>query len=277
MSNGNGTDKVIDLIRKLLALSTSSNEHEAAAAAAKAQELLAKHELDMSQIQDRAAQEDAYVHFRRDTGGKQNQKTWRISLLGAVAKTSFCRVVFHTDGKVAHDQYTIVGKAHNIEVVEYLFTYLAGEITRLATAAWKAADPDSKTRSRWRRGVYKRDEYGDYKAIPGHYERVGVSAETWKRAFAMGAVATIAERLRAQRQEFTTSADNARALIVRTDRELDVAVRAQFPRLGNVRRSGTSANGAFIQGLSAGHSIGINPGVRGAASPGGYLSLGSGR
>ena len=41
-------EKLLEKIRQLLALATSSNEFEAAAAAAKASELLMKHRIDMS-------------------------------------------------------------------------------------------------------------------------------------------------------------------------------------------------------------------------------------
>jgi ElaB/YqjD/DUF883 family membrane-anchored ribosome-binding protein len=41
---------IVDRIAKLLALATSSNEHEAAAAAAKAQEILTEHNLRLEDI-----------------------------------------------------------------------------------------------------------------------------------------------------------------------------------------------------------------------------------
>lgn len=44
-------EKIIERVRKLLALATSSNEHEAALAAAHAQRLLAEHNLAMADIE----------------------------------------------------------------------------------------------------------------------------------------------------------------------------------------------------------------------------------
>lgn len=43
-------DKVVEKVKKLLALATSSNEHEAKLAAQRAHELLVKHNLDMQQV-----------------------------------------------------------------------------------------------------------------------------------------------------------------------------------------------------------------------------------
>lgn len=247
------TTNIIDLVRKLLRLSTSSNEHEAAAAAAKAQELLEKYNLDRAQIVDKGDQDEQYVnHQGRTVGGTKGQASWRISLLNVVAKNNFCRIV-----KTDTNRYTIIGKAHNIEVVEYLFAYLAGEITRLAAAGWKATTPEQRTRRRWN------SRHG--------YVETTMSPETWKRGFAMGAVSVISQRLRQQRADFGRSSQ-AYGLIVRTDRELDEATRAIFPWLGKSRRSSTSASDAFHAGRAAGATIAINPGVR-AATPTGALML----
>ena len=55
--------RIIDKIRKLLRLSRSSNEHEAAAAAAKAQELLSEYNLSLdSMITEESASEASSTH-----------------------------------------------------------------------------------------------------------------------------------------------------------------------------------------------------------------------
>lgn len=43
-------EKIVEKIKKLLALSKSPNENEAMAAALKAQALMAKYEIDLSQV-----------------------------------------------------------------------------------------------------------------------------------------------------------------------------------------------------------------------------------
>ncbi|MCL6753140.1 DUF2786 domain-containing protein [Nostoc sp. CCCryo 231-06] len=45
-------EKIADKIRKLFALSQSPNEREASAAAAKAQEMLTRHNLSIASLQD---------------------------------------------------------------------------------------------------------------------------------------------------------------------------------------------------------------------------------
>lgn len=56
-------NKIIDKIEKLIALSSSDNENEAKAAMLKAQELMAKYEIEMSQINPDKAKERPVVSY----------------------------------------------------------------------------------------------------------------------------------------------------------------------------------------------------------------------
>ena len=56
-------NKIIDKIEKLIALSNSDNENEAKAAMLKAQELMAKYEIEMSQINPDKAKERPVVSY----------------------------------------------------------------------------------------------------------------------------------------------------------------------------------------------------------------------
>ena len=64
-------NRIVDRVKKLLALSTSANPHEAALAAAKAQELLFRHNLSMAMVEAELAdgKASAYVKDRFDSGG----------------------------------------------------------------------------------------------------------------------------------------------------------------------------------------------------------------
>jgi hypothetical protein len=78
---------VLTKIKKLLALSTSSNPNEAASAAAKAQELLMQHNLTMSQIETHG-QESQYCEAFVNTGSR----VWRRLLLTAIAQYTLSRL-----------------------------------------------------------------------------------------------------------------------------------------------------------------------------------------
>jgi len=58
------TDRIHERVRKLLALSRSSNEHEAEAAALKAQELLQKYHLDRADVEEEDLRDTTADHER---------------------------------------------------------------------------------------------------------------------------------------------------------------------------------------------------------------------
>lgn len=187
-------DRVVERIKKLLALSSSQNPHEAALAAAKAQELLFRHNLSMSMVE--ATLEggtSGYVSDRFDSGGWMH---WRRRLLAAVARNNFCRGVSYQGTR----DVGIVGEPHNVSVVKHLYAFLVREIMRLADIGVKAE-----------RGLDEEE------------------MRAWKRSFYLGAVRTIAQRLATQRQRDINSDPNAAALVVRKDQELDDAYREHFP------------------------------------------------
>ena len=118
---------VLTKIKKLLALSASSNPNEAALAAAKAQELLMQHNLTMSQIETHG--ESKYEQTFINTGSR----FWRRSLLTTIARSNFCEVIYEPQIKSA----ALIGEQHNQEVVIYLHNYLVGQIEPMAMTAYK--------------------------------------------------------------------------------------------------------------------------------------------
>ncbi len=195
-------ERIVERVRKLLALSTSQNPHEAALAAAKAQALLFRHNLSMATVEAELAREpgggdlSGYVSERFDSGGRMH---WRRGLLGAVARHNFCRGVSYNGTR----EVGIVGEPHNVAVVKHLYAFLVREITRLAGLG-AAEQPD----------------------LPPE------GAPAWKRSFYLGAARTIARRLAEQRRrDVADIADDPRclALVVSKDRELEEAFRQHFP------------------------------------------------
>jgi hypothetical protein len=187
-------DRIVERIKKLLALSSSQNPHEAALAAAKAQELLFRHNLSLSMVE--AALEggsSAYVSDRFDSGGWMH---WRLRLLSAVARNNFCRGVSYQGTR----DVGIVGEPHNVTVVKHLYAFLVREVLRLADLGVKEQHGLDEEESR-----------------------------AWKRSFYLGAVRTIAQRLATQRQRDISADPQAAALVVRKDQELDEAYREHFP------------------------------------------------
>src|SRR4051812_14047841 len=84
---------IIDRIRKLLSLAQSKNEHEAAAAAAKAAELMRKHEIDQAVLAATAPGETPPEEIVTDGIGEKRGKSvsWRVLIGQGVAAATGCR------------------------------------------------------------------------------------------------------------------------------------------------------------------------------------------
>jgi len=108
---------ILDKIKKLLALSTSSNPNEAASAAAKAQALLAQYNLELSQVEAHGGEASDYGQQDVAVGGVSR---WRKTLMLVLARPNFCAVVSYK----GTERVSIVGEPHNLEAVKYLYKYL---------------------------------------------------------------------------------------------------------------------------------------------------------
>src|SRR5262245_21357752 len=83
--------KLLDRVRKLLALSTSPNENEAALAAEKAQALLAEHKLSMDEVLETDSKP---VEFFHDQTERTDSRPWRRGLGMWCAKMYFAKYYF---------------------------------------------------------------------------------------------------------------------------------------------------------------------------------------
>lgn len=122
-------DKVLDKVRKLLALAGSSNEHEAALAMSRAQGLLAEHNLTLADV--KAEKGDEFV-IEKDI--VTTSYPWRRQLANAVASLYFCRYYYQSvqRRKTMYDVHCFAGAQHNIAVAKMMFEYLHKTVDRLA-------------------------------------------------------------------------------------------------------------------------------------------------
>ncbi len=120
-------ERVIEKVRKLLALSNSSNEHEAALAAAHAQRLLAEHNLAMSELEVReegAGEAELLV--------ARTVPKWLSSLFASVAGAFDCfPVVTTTPGE---SRLRCIGVGEDPAVAVCTLAFLREELRRLASA-----------------------------------------------------------------------------------------------------------------------------------------------
>lgn len=242
--------KIIDRIRKLLALSKSSNEHEAAAAAARAAELMAQHQLSEAALCE-VELEPVDAHSIDESG---KCVSWKGTLANGCARAFCCRMFWnraeHWDTKRHRWKQTVrtmvVGRENDVAGVRYMYQYLVKEVARLADEAWK-----EKTRY--------------------------VSLRSWKNSFRLGCSARIQKRLIDQRKATLGQAaedeSNSQALM-RLD-EMEAAVNAFCDQLnlqaGSAPRCRESG---YSDGVRAGDSVSLGGGRGQLGTPATQLSKG---
>jgi hypothetical protein len=133
-------DRVLERIRKLLALAGSDNQHEAELAMQKAHALMLRHNLAAI-----AAERTFYV---RQLGGTQ-QRVDRLesAILGLLAELFFVKViilpVYSPRLGVRTKAYELSGTRPNVEMAEHVYTFLRATAGRL----WQQNRTDKRVRS----------------------------------------------------------------------------------------------------------------------------------
>lgn len=150
MSDDKRRERLIDVIRRLRAKATSesSTEAEAAAFAAKVQELLTAHGLSESVLVDAESAEEETVgrrshHFRGSPA--------RQVMLRAVCKFYLCTAVGPGRGG---DPWIIVGRPTNVMVALDMFEYLLSTVIRMSNDYGRRTSGSNKID--WRRGCMLR-------------------------------------------------------------------------------------------------------------------------
>lgn len=126
-------ERVIEKVRKLLALSNSSNQHEAALAAAHAQRLLAEHNLAMSELEVREEGAGEVAIEVAKTVPK-----WLASLFATVANGFDCFPIVTTSDSCSRLRF--IGVGEDPAVACCTLQYLMQELRRLASAYLRAGE-----------------------------------------------------------------------------------------------------------------------------------------
>ncbi len=225
-------DTILAKLQRLKALTTSTNVHESALAAAKYAELLLKHNLADFEVASFDRSGDVYtgdeVHFKH---GIQ----WKHILLHKISSNMLCYVVFQRRRAYS----IIVGRPENIEAVKFVFNIVASQIGILADVS-----------------------VANNKIFLHNSQEIRL----WKRSFLNGALIEIEKRLREQRAALEEANNNCRALIVLTDQ----ALAAKYKKMHPGTRLSSSAPlikekffvNAHIEGTEAGQRIALTKEVK---------------
>ncbi len=110
--------KLIEKIKKLLALSESSNKHEAELSMLKAQELLAKHKLSLKEVREFNIADNAIKE--NITKISFTKAKWKANLARLIADNFGCELYFKT--KYSHT-ITYLGREEDITVCNIVLEY----------------------------------------------------------------------------------------------------------------------------------------------------------
>ncbi len=216
-------ESIIDVVRKCLALSRSSNEHEAARAAEKASELMLKYKLSEAEVELKTEAKVGVTHTEYPTVNRE----WRRSLANSVAHAYFCKV--YCQRKRHNSLIYFVGKPTDIQITIIVYEWLAQQLDQIC--------------------------YDETKHDMG--ERGNLTS--WRNSWLLGAVYVVDQRLREQRDRQGWD-PNVTALVSTSNRELLAYANSTWNlRLGHVNYSQTPINSAaWAAGSRAGANVSLN-------------------
>jgi ElaB/YqjD/DUF883 family membrane-anchored ribosome-binding protein len=232
-------DSILKRVKKLLNLSKSSNEHEAALAMENAQKLLVKYKLSMSQVQDAVLYRTEQIaeHTLSCPTDDLTFEAYASNLLNAICRNSFCRFFRKTRGR-KNVAIVLIGKPTDVEIAKAQFMYILEQIERLSSG-FKDFPEDMDSL--------------DYNAIRG---KRGQAASKERRDYACGISHRVTQRLKELRKQLETSSETT-ALVTTEDKQLGIFMQRYHLTYG--RGAGYNANqSSFSKGIQAGNRISLN-------------------
>jgi Protein of unknown function (DUF2786) len=226
-------EQVVSKVRKLFELSNSSNENEAALAAAKARELLSRYNLSTADLPTDDMKTAVSV-TQATVGVGRVVRNWVKGLLIHVAYGFDCEhIIRRRHG--SNPILTFIGTTADAEIAVYTFRFLFGELNRLVDRSL----PKLKRENRfW-------------------------STPSLRYAYLDGAVKRIGESLQRQTEKIRTAERHGcKDLILAKEQMIKIYMAETFPhiRAENGKRRVISA-GAFEQGYRDAASIALAPGI----------------
>ena len=229
MENKELNSSILNKVRKLLSLSHSSNQHEAALAASRAQTLMLEHKLSMFEVENQdAAPSPVSEAFITQKQGVWTYMLWKGALIHGIAKLNGC-----TSIKYAGNRMQLIGRSSDRELVEYLSCYLIHEIERLA--------------------------FDDF-ALQGYFGNK--KRWTWVQNFGLGAVSMILRRMKDDIEAMKQSDARVTAIAVREDKAVAQFMWANHPHVKTAKPSVMADESARNNGIAAGKAIQWRSGIR---------------
>jgi len=245
-------DKIQDKIEKLLRLQQSAEKigslEEAALAAANANKLMAKYNLEVSMDQALDQEEKVLwelLSMNELHGWNKTEAGWMRQLYHHIARYNFCKIIYckwveyirddddlYTGKSRLHEELKLFGEKTNMKMVMFMASQLVERLKAAHKISWK---------------VYH-----------GHEKK-----NAYKRGYLAGGVQGIASKLREQNEANKVEYTGLSELIVVKDAKVNDKIAEIYPSLGQTRSRGLSAQDGRSQGYSDGRKMNIRGGVTG--------------
>lgn len=218
---------VLDRIAKLLALAESANEHEAQAAMNAAQRLMLKHNLE--EVARGPMTSCSFRHLGRPSGRVSEAERVLANILSEHFFVDVIWVpVFRALEKKRGSVLEVCGRLENLEMAEYVHSFLLGTAERL----WKE-----------------------------HKKAHGIRGNGDRRAYLSGVMAGFEARLEEQAKK-----NEKEGLVWVGDADVEQYFRGRHPRIRWTRHVTSRGTSAHEHGVQAGRQIVLHRGMREGAS-----------
>ncbi len=213
---------LLDRVQKLLALAQSDNRHEAEAAAAAAQRLILKHNIQVTQDETQRAY--TFRHLGRITG---RVSEWERRL-GNILSEHFCVEVIWVPAYRLEEQkrgsvMEAIGSHENLELAAYVYDFLS----MTAERAWLQ-----------------------------HREAEGIKGNRERMTYLAGVMSGFADKLTEQARVHKRN-----GLVWVPHAELGVYTRKRHPYLRSITHQGHRRGDAFAHGQRAGRDVVLHRGL----------------
>ncbi|MFM8316144.1 MAG: SprT-like domain-containing protein [Deltaproteobacteria bacterium] len=229
LENNEEESRLLNRVEKLLALATSTNEHEALAAMQKVQQLYVKYNLERVE-KNQNVQYLSKIIFTH----KKRLERYQYVICSILNEHFFVEVIHSSlyDAKKLSEfkVIEILGTRENVQMAEYVYHFLMNQIEIL----WKG---------------YQKERHKNPRA---------------RRSFSLGVATGFRDKLERHSLELDKK-ESSKALVARQDKELEVFVRSRYPRLVKIQH-GARVHEAihYNAGKNRGASLVLHRGVSSA-------------
>jgi hypothetical protein len=236
MSNEIIVKKIQALFNKAASAKEINSLEEANAFAAKAHELLLKHNLDLTDLAIASKNPDSFKGWVYSEEIKytdnQSGQAWRLQLINVLAMFNLCSFTFNRK----EQYFNVYGREENVDTVVWLYNYLGVNLSKIAFKKFKELDKVSK--AKYTRFRFLKD-------------------------FLLGAVLGLQSQFKKQQEEHAL-VEKITALIKSNIEVLDKYIDKKFPNIpeASVSKNSHKAGSAYVDGFIVGENISL-----GAALP----------